>query len=209
MKAGFQPDDVVLHGILGDLAYRDSLKGYVAIPFSGQHYMRTPVHSSTATVVFTANNTYYSPIYLPKAMTIDAIGLKTGTGAAGTNVARVALYEHNYITGKPGRLLVDAGTISIAASNTIGTAVFTTAITLPEGLYWLASNVTSAGTAVQYYGFNAGIGVHTPIMGAVSSTIAGNIFVGYTEAINVSAGYTDAGTLAGAIIIPHVWARVQ
>jgi len=209
MKNGFAPDDVVLHGILGDLAYRDTLQNINAIPFYGQHYIRTPNHSSTATVVFTANNTYYTPVTFLKNMSVDQLGIKTGTGAAGTNVARLALFSHDFNTGKPSKLIVDAGIVSIAAANTIGSANFSTPISLPVGLYWLASNVTSAGTTVQYYGFNGGIGVHTTIMGAVSNTIAGNIFVGYTEAVNVSAGYADAGTLTGATVIPDVWARVQ
>lgn len=91
-------------------------------------------NSAVATLPAGPNVLVASPIYVPRTNTVDRIGFSISSGqAAGT--ARCGIYE-NDTSGKPGALLLDAGTVSVATS---GDKEITISQELEGGKwYWLA-----------------------------------------------------------------------
>lgn len=76
-----------------------------------------------------------SPIYLP-ACSIDRLRIVTTTAGSTGSTVRLGIYADDG-TGKPGALLLDAGTLD--ATTAAGSKEITVAQALTGGLYWLAS----------------------------------------------------------------------
>lgn len=101
-------------------------------------------HPGTKSVVIPAEaDLEYQPVVIPKALSVDRIAAEvTIVGTVGA-VVRLGIYDMG-ADGKPGALILDAGTIS-GTSATVQEIIIAQALT--PGVKWLASAVQGgAGT---------------------------------------------------------------
>jgi parallel beta-helix repeat protein len=75
-----------------------------------------------------------APLFVPRPLALDRIATRV-TLAAGSSVVRLGIYNDDG-TGKPGTLVLDAGTVDSTVS---GDKELTIAQNLRPGLYWLAA----------------------------------------------------------------------
>jgi len=61
-----------------------------------------------------SGNLFYLPIHVYESTTFDRIGVEVIGAVGGGSLARLGIYEDS--SGRPGDLLLDAGTVSIAAN---------------------------------------------------------------------------------------------
>lgn len=114
--------------------------GYV----SGRWYRG--LWNATANGVVNADQLYAFPIVIPTAVTIQSLGIRCGTGAAGSNV-KMGIYSNS--NGAPGTLLHQLNSNpSTASSNTNATGGFASNPTLQPGIYWLACIFSGTPTIV-------------------------------------------------------------
>jgi hypothetical protein len=157
-------------------------------PFISGYYYRSPSPSSiTATAVAAVNTSYYHPFFVSVATTFDRIQARAGSTFSGSAVVRLGIYGTT--AGKPSTLILDAGTISLAAA--FATGSITISQTLQPGLYWLTANSQTAATVNTYYGVQAS--------GAVAY-IGQPILTDYTTVVyftqaSVTGAFANAGTL--------------
>lgn len=136
-------------------------------------------------------------------MSLDRIGFITGVSFAGTSSVRLGIYGNT--NGKPSTLLLDAGTASATAGNTLYSVTIDHTISTP-GIYWLAMNMQSSPTTNSFRR-TTNVTTPTPIIN-FPSLINGNSFIyqGYIQ--NSAPGaFGDAGTLALSNIVSVVWLR--
>lgn len=101
-------------------------------------------HAGTQALV--ANEIYGTPLWVPKSIAIDRVGIAVQTGAG----SLTRLMAHSPLAdGMPGALLFDFGTVSTATS---GDKELTVSATLPAGMLWLTCIPDGAITA---YGYTA------------------------------------------------------
>jgi hypothetical protein len=129
------------------------IKGTNTTHISGKIYKSIANLNSTATT-FAVNTTYYSPIFIPTTTTYDRIGIRTGTSFSGTASVRLGIY--NDLGGKPGTVLLDAGTFSATATTT--TYEITINQSLNAGFYWIAFNTITAAATNTYQGISSATG---------------------------------------------------
>jgi hypothetical protein len=161
-------------------------------PISGAYY-RSPVGYSTGATP-TANITNYLPIFFPTTTTIDRIGCLTAGTFSGTASVRLGIYNNN--DGRPGTLLLDAGTVAPTAAST-GYQI-TISQVLSPGLYWVAFNtITAASTNVFYGTTNSATAVTPTLIGQGITALTGNAgtIFGFQQSVNVTSGYANPGTL--------------
>lgn len=130
--------------------------GYARANISGAYHVSElmPTQFSASNAI--ANGMRFSPFTLGKRRLFNRIGVRTGTYSSSTSI-RVGIYRDSVNGGAPGRLLLDAGEISVSASTT--TYEITISQTMDPGLYWLVS--CASGTGTQFASIttsNAGIG---------------------------------------------------
>jgi hypothetical protein len=174
------------------------------LKFPSGAYVRTPHSGATSFQPMGLNITYYTPIYIPDTTTVDRITMRTGTGFNGTGAYRLGIYN-NSVSDTPGTVLLDAGTVSATAATT--NYEITISQSLSAGFYWLAFNCTSLPA-----GSNSIVNISS------SSTITnlfnfttsptGSFIAGLTESVNVSSGFSTAGTLTNTTPLFLVWLRV-
>jgi len=118
---------------------------------SGSYY-RTPQGVGQATP--SANTTYFTPIFIPNAVTADRIG---GLVTAFTTTGNVRFGIYNDTNGLPSTVLLDAGTVSASSATSF---FITISQALSVGIYWLAINqqsgtsswaATQAGSATSVF----------------------------------------------------------
>lgn len=103
----------------------------------------------------------YLPIVLSKRQTWTRIGIRTGsTYSGGPYSARLGVYAD--AGGRPGKLILDAGQVSINATNT--GFELTISLDLPPGQYWLA-----------FHGFSSDPGVNLTIVAFGGSMFPGGV----------------------------------
>jgi hypothetical protein len=152
------------------------------------YYFRTPGASVPANA--TVNTTYYSYITIPAGQTVDRLAIRTNSGHTNTNVIRMGIYNHNYVTGKPTTVLLDAGTVSTVGQGVVFQITVNQA--LAAGNYWLACNVTSSPGVAQYSGKSAD---NNSQLGHFGSATLSNFDAGWNESVNATSGFATAGTL--------------
>lgn len=117
---------------------------YGAIMRSGEDTW--PVFSGTAAAAFGVGDMRCIPFHVPRPITAIRIGAKiTSAGGAGS-LARLGIYADDG-TGKPGSLILDAGTID---GTVLGLGLITISQALPAGLIWLSYVAQVAAPTVQY-----------------------------------------------------------
>lgn len=110
--------------------------GPVATPFkpgmAANRYYGHPFATSISTGTFVADRLCGIPIFISESCTITKIGMQVQVGAAGN--ARLGIYNIDS-DGNPSTLLLDAGTVSTAASGEKEIAISQSLVT---GWYFLA-----------------------------------------------------------------------
>jgi hypothetical protein len=166
-------------------------------------YLQTP-SINYSNVTATANRSNYLPIYLPATTSFDRMAVMTSGTFSGTAVVRMGIYANDIATGKPSTLILDAGTVSCTALNTV--YQITISQTLTAGFYWIVMNTQTAATS---NGFN----------GTTAATSNINYLIPYRPLPNLSAqtgwiqasvtgAFANAGTLSTQGSAPHTWLRV-
>ena len=117
-------------GLLSPLLSSEDAGAYDVV--AAGEYITPPTSTNTST---RSNGTLHmTPLTLASAITIDRIAIEvTGAGTAGS-VCRLGLYSDD--GGKPGALLVDAGTVD---TTTTGVKEVTVSQVLSAGRVWLAA----------------------------------------------------------------------
>ncbi len=91
-------------------------------------------------IAMVADTLYAIPIVIPRALTVDRIGVAVQVAGAGGKLIRIGIYNNgtNYV---PGTLLADYGTV---AADTTGVQALTISQALAKRVYWLV--IISNGT---------------------------------------------------------------
>jgi hypothetical protein len=177
----------------------------LAQKISGNYYRSiTNATPASATVANFFQATYYTPVYLPTG-TADTLIVRTGAGFTGTSTARIGIYNNS--DGLPTTVLVDGGTVSATAANTVYSITISTAVT--AGWYWLACNATDSGGTNTWIAFDWSV-TTTRINGFLGSVGSSNVAAKDTLAYyqtGVTGAFATAGTLVAltsASIAPMV-----
>lgn len=154
---------------------------------SGKYYVTFPWNS---TITATANTTYYHPFFVPNSVTLDRLQFATTTTFLGTSVVRLGIYANN--NGVPGNLILDAGTVSATAANTVYSITISQSV-VAGTTYWLAFNSQTAATTNIYSGASANAGNGYPITGYMTASNFAGI-VAYAQT-SVTGAFANAGTV--------------
>jgi len=167
-------------------AYDTGAAKFQFMPFrSGSYYLNANfVQAQTALV----NQTYYMPMYIPNAVTLDRLQIFTTGTFSGTASVRLGIYNDN--GGVPNTVLVDGGTVSATAASTLYTVTISQAVT--AGWYWMAFNTQTAATVNSFYGANAGVALPNALFPKVA---AGGNGINSTIQTGVTGAFATAGTL--------------
>jgi hypothetical protein len=181
-------------------AYDTGAAKFQFLPFrSGSYYL----HSNTVDAqAATINTTYYMPMYIPNAVTIDRLQILTRNVFSGTGVFRLGIYNDN--GGIPNTVLVDGGTVSATAASTLYTVTISQAVN--AGWYWLALNMQTAATNSSIYGTSASVISANPLFPRVNST--GNGTPAYSQSVTTTSGFATAASLSEAQIQFRIAVRV-
>jgi hypothetical protein len=165
-------------------------------------YWAAPAARNTA--VTTSGAMYCRMIFVPTNCTIDRIGAAVTVAGAGGSTVTLGVYNDDG-TGKPGTLLLDAGTID-------GTSATAQEITISQALvsgsrYWLAALVAGGTPTVRIDRDDIGTGVvgrHATLAAATGTTLVrqGRTKTGISgTALPSPAGTTAIGTGIIAIAV--------
>jgi hypothetical protein len=135
------------------------------------------------------NTSYLIRAYIPRAMTVDRIGLEITTNIAASTV-RLAIYTD--VNDVPTALILDAGTID---SSTTGYKEITISQALTPGWVWLGCCASSGhAVIVKGSGLSTGQGYHT-----TGSTYSGFNVLGMSSSTWINAASAPAGPLTPAV----------
>jgi hypothetical protein len=176
--------------------------GQSSLPISSGYYIATP-YASYANITATLSRTNYVPIYITKTTSIDRIAVTTAGTFVGTAVVRLGIYANDASTGQPNTLILDAGTISCTASNTV--YQITISQSLDAGFYWLAINTQTAATTNNFIGNSASQGAYNVYM-PYKPTPTSNYQTGWREE-SITGAFANAGTLLGLGATPIAFLR--
>ena len=161
-------------------------------PISGSYY-KTASNALVATgLTALVNTTYYTAIQFSQAVTLDRIAIVTSfTGFVGTASVRLGIFANS--NGKPGNLILDAGTVAPVAS--ASSYAITISQVLSAGIYWVAMNTITAATTNNYYGIaNANtnnINLFGGALGAIPTTSG---LAGYVQTYTATSGFANASS---------------
>lgn len=148
---------------------------------SSGFYYRTPSTTAVLTNTLTKNVTYFTPMITPTSVTFNRLGIVTGSGStwtSATGTVRIGLYEDN--DGKPGNLILDAGTVTVVTATTGYEITISQAIS--AGKFWWAMNCQSHTAAnPSFLGTGGGQAPFLIDYGSKNATLAGNNAMGYQE----------------------------
>lgn len=153
---------------------------------TGEYYNPPRSSNALAAVGQTQNRMYFTPWWFPPSTSIDRIFVSIATAQA-SNTFRLGIYQDNG-AGKPGSLIVDAGTVSAAASAGVEATV---SVTL-SGLVWFVAVEQGGAGGAQIYG--------APIVCDHSNTASGNMSQWYSTSTSISGALPDP---AGAVTEHH------
>ena len=172
------------------------LSGPVYSPVASGLYVGQPCGTTTNAV--TQSLLYASPLFLAKPCTLDRIGAEVTTLAATTNV-RLGIYADS--NGRPGALLLDAGTIDATGN---GAKEVSISLAVPAGLLWVAS--VAQGGAPTMRANNAP--VHGFLFPTLGTALGANPVSSVTQAGVVGALPSTFVVGSNAIREPRVVVRV-
>lgn len=166
-----------------------------------------PIVSAAANAVNVSNVTnvlVVAPLAIPYRVTITRIGMRTGASHTTSTTARLGLYYNRPTTDLPGKILLDAGTVSTAASNTNYEVTFS-AITLLPGLYWTAYVAT--GGSLQMSCFNTATSYCGPFGYNSSLVFNSRVQRSFTYGTLPTDETSQTYTLDNVTFNPCVWVR--
>jgi hypothetical protein len=140
---------------------------YDAAPWSTLLPMRRgqtygPMAPLRASAALPADTCAASPFAVPRPTELDQMYLDVTAAAAGSTI-RLGIYADDG-TGRPGALVLDAGTIDSA---TIGTKALAISVTLPPGLYWLTAAARGGSPVIRTLNGQSGAFIPQPASGSV------------------------------------------
>lgn len=161
--------------------------GYVAGDLHG------PAWVSLSTRTVAQGNLFLVPYFVRSTQTFDQIIVETTTAGTGSTVVRLGIWNHNTATGKPGTLILDAGTINGTAAAGVKPATISQSLT--AGWVWLGcvGQTVTGSPAVRGFinGINSGMLPHTSI-GAGSIPTNSLLVTGITGPLSTLVGSTFA-----------------
>jgi hypothetical protein len=127
---------VPVGGSAGEVLVKQSATDF-DLGYGMRHLDYTPVstlaygHHANTSLVMVLNRVNYQPVLLPRAVTLSQLTAQVFTAGAAGSVVRLGIYLPDS-NGRPGELLVDAGTIdgtvtgvqSISISETVGGLIY-------------------------------------------------------------------------------------
>lgn len=124
---------------------RRLLGTFTAPPLTTGRYYRLPNAAVTTSGASLVNNTVrLAPKFIPNRTTFDRLGVGVTTAGEAGSVFRFGCYADDG-TGRPGALVLDAGTIG---TDTTGEKIATVDLTLDPGWYWFGGAVQAASTTL-------------------------------------------------------------
>jgi hypothetical protein len=141
---------------------------------------------------------------IPFTTTYDRIAIRTGSAYSGTGSVRVGIY--NNTNGQPSTVLLDAGTVSTTAAATI--YQITINQTLEAGFYWLALNSITAAASNIFFAADSTTS-SISFMNNYSDLSSSAPSIGFTQSVNVTSGFSTAGTLTASTNIPLIAIRAS
>ena len=126
-----------------------NLKAFIGgvYPHTGTtRYMGSPNFNTLASFAFSTGELYYTPVWLPVAITADRLAINVQSGIA-SGTTRLGIYSSTS-AGVPSSLILDAGTVATTSS---GVKEITISQALTPGLYWLAAVNQTAAATLYYY----------------------------------------------------------
>lgn len=183
---------------------KQSVFGPGTIPAGGHAgYVAAHVTSAaTASATFFSNTLYHRPIFIGARANFTRIGIRCGTFTSTVNT-RLGIYYNRPNEDLPGRLLVDAGVVTSAASSTNYEATIN--VTLDPGLYWLSNVFDGTGSSHTGYTSSNGTGLlgFTSTMEYVTRVVRSFTYAALPSDETSQTAYTvDNGT-----VTPVVWLR--
>lgn len=128
---------------IAHLTLNNRLKTGPSLPgweFIAGRYSVPPCGQGNAPSGFNSLRVY--PMQVQRSVTVDRIGIRVVTGQPATTV-RLGIYKDDG-TGRPGQLVLDAGTVDASAT---GDVTITISTTLTPGHYWVGGVSQGTGTA--------------------------------------------------------------
>jgi hypothetical protein len=169
------------------------------VPFVSGGFYKSPGANGNGFVA-NQNSTYFGHFYVGATTSFDRIGCTAGTLTSSGN-ARLGIYTDS--GGKPGTLVLDAGTVAYSTTNTA--YLITINQSLTPGWYWLAFNAQS-GTS-QWFGSG---GNQTSIQGVQrmgSTSVFTSMISGYEQSsvtgafpASASAAFTTSNGIPSAYL---------
>jgi hypothetical protein len=144
--------------------------------------------SGTITTKNPLTTSYLIRAFIPRAMTVDRIGLEVTT-LLNPSTIRLAIYTD--VNDVPTALVLDAGTID---SSTTGYKEITISQALNAGWVWLGACCSSGTPAVKASALATGQGYHT-----TGSTYSGFNVLGMSSNTWINGGAAPAGPLTPAV----------
>lgn len=178
-----------------DTALTAALAAHIATSPTLKSGLYYPTGLVQNTVALTNNLLYAVPHEFKKATSISELAMENTTSAGGA-VVRLGIYADS--GGYPGALLVQSLPLDASAN---GVKTFTTAQTLPAGLYWFALVVQGGSLTVR--------SSTTPSVPIGTGSIPTATPVAYTEG-SVAGVLTNpwTGTVAFSTVSPRIWFKI-
>lgn len=156
--------------LVGETAVSSPVFGFIP----GKYYTTPGVNVvSSASAITCADGTLFSTLFVcPREATFDRIGVHVITAGAGGTLIRLGVYALDVLTGDPGALVLDAGTV---AGDSTGAKEITIDETLPAGYYLLALKAEGGAPAT--------IQINTPSTSVLGTqTVGGMASIGWDKA---------------------------
>lgn len=127
----------------------DEVYGDLGTPPIPGWYHPNPVSTDTGSLSSAEGSLYVVPLWVPGSMSVTEIGVEVAVAGGAGSVIRLGIYDSTSATnGRPGALIVDAGTVD-ATSIGVKTAAISETL---SGLVWLAAVTQGGGSpTVQIY----------------------------------------------------------
>lgn len=152
---------------------------------------------------FTVKGAYYLPVYVPGTINIDRLSVSATYVdlEVSTPIVRLGVYRNNNSTGKPGTLVIDAGSVSVGPAAGIYSAdIASTQLT--TGWYWFCA-AESTSSDSYWTGIVASKGQSTNVPAQfIGSTMAYRSLIPTSSATS-NTGYSYngmGGTYAGGAL---------
>lgn len=146
-----------------------------------------------------------TPFYISEPTTIDALALYMNTGNDGAGaVLRMGIYDDN--DGRPGNVVVDAGTATLNGAASMKTLTFTP-IVLQPGFYWAVAGTYNLNTGGTNPAFATVTG--TQAYGDSAPSAGNNMFTFATVVVNGALSASPTVTISRYLFATcfHIWIR--